>query len=222
MRGRVDESGRLNFPTPAEQRISSARVLTIKNVAMVAAIGITIYDAYVSYTGFQLLDLPNHAPLVLALLIFVTQLASGAIQQLGMDPFRGVGGSKIMDFAWRWALVSVYVIDIGSNALSFKVADFTTWSTLSQAPVSALGEILLRTGLGALLTFGDEILMRLVDRLAVGSRSNEISGRKSQIELAAAHRYLNSYQKRAFAMATESADRAALELSWLKQHGVDD
>ena len=124
----VTEDGRIRIPKPPQQRISKKRVELIKTGAIVAAVCLTCYDAFVSLQGFRMLGLPNHAPLVLALLILIVQLASGAIQQLGMNPFKGVGGSGLMDFFWKWVLASVYVIDVGSNAIAFGAGQyFSFW-----------------------------------------------------------------------------------------------
>ena len=112
---RTDDQGRV--PRPPVQRISNQRVQAIKALAGAGAIALTIFDARVSYDGFRMLALPPFVPLVLALLILSIQLASGSVQQLGMNPFQGVGGSVAVDFVWRWVLVGVYILDIGSNAI---------------------------------------------------------------------------------------------------------
>ncbi len=212
---------RIRIPKPPVQRISKSRVKLIKTGAIAAAVALTFYDAFVSYEGFRMLALPDHAPIVLAVLILVIQLASGSIQQLGMDPFHGVGGSGAMDFLWRWVLASVYVIDIGSNAIAFGVGQHLTTDALRGRPLDAMAQSLILLALSALLTFGDEILLRLVDRLVVGSRANDASAQKADIDTRAYNRYLKGYQERAIAQAERAGQSASVDFDWLKQGGTD-
>jgi hypothetical protein len=196
-------------------------VQLIKTGAIVAAICLTAYDAFVSYQGFKALSLPNHAPIVLALLILVVQLASGAIQQLGMNPFRGVGGSGLMDFMWIWVLASVYVIDVGSNAIAFGAGQyFSFWGVIRNPDNLAMGGVILM--LACLLTFGDEILLRLVDRLVVGARANDAAAQKAGIDTAAYTRYLKGYRQRAMAQADRAGQSASVDFDWLQQSGGPD
>jgi hypothetical protein len=188
-------------------------------VAQVGAVALTVFDAKVSYDGFRQLALPQYVPLVLALLILSIQLASGAVQQLGMNPFRGVGGSSAMDFLWRWVLISVYVIDIGSNAIAFGIGQRLTWTNLVSNPVEALTMPLVLLLLSCLLTFGDEILLRLVDRLDIGSKANEMAARKTGIDRNAYARYLRGYEKRAYEQADAAGNRASVDFGWLKHPG---
>jgi len=212
------QDDRLRIPKPPTQRVSKSRVKLIKTVAVVAAIALTIYDAYVSHQGFRRLGLPNQAPIVLALLILVVQLASGAIQQLGMNPFKGVGGSGPMDFVWTWVLASVYVIDVGSNAIAFGAGQyFSMWRFIRlDFDGIAMGFVLLV--LASLLTFGDEILLRLVDRIVVGSRANDASAQKADIDTKAYNRYLKGYEQRAIANADRAGQSATVDFDWLQQN----
>ena len=211
------QTRRARVPSPPTERISSGRVKLIKTVAIVAAVALTIFDAKISYDGFRQLDLPQYVPLVLAGLIFVIQLASGAIQQLGMSPFRGVGGSEVMDWFWRWCLISVYVIDIGSNAIAFGVGrEFTTVSLMTQ-PVESITITVVLVALACLLTFGDEILLRLVDRLDVGARANDMAAKKGGIDRRAYEQFLRQYEQRARAQATEAGRHAQVDFEWLHQ-----
>jgi len=212
------QDDQLRIPKPPTQRVSKSRVKLIKTVAVVAAVALTIYDAYVSYQGFRRLGLPNQAPIVLALLILVVQLASGAIQQLGMNPFKGVGGSGPMDFIWTWVLASVYVIDVGSNAIAFGAGQyFSMWRFIRlDFDGIAMGFVLL--ALASLLTFGDEILLRLVDRIVVGSRANDASAQKADIDTKAYNRYLKGYEQRAIANADRAGQSATVDFDWLQQN----
>lgn len=206
------------IPSPPGQRASNSRISLIKFVAIVAAVALTVFDAKVSWDGFGMMTLPEYVPLVLALLIFVVQLCSGAVQQLGMNPFYGVGGSPLMDFIWRWVLVGVYVIDVGSNAIAFNVQSYLTWPALAFSPVEAITMAVVLLLLSALLTFGDEILLRLVDRLDLGSKANAAAARKLGIDQAAYDRYLKGYQARALAQADAAGEHAAVDFDWLKEN----
>lgn len=193
----------------------------IKTLAQIGAVALTIFDAKVSYDGFMALALPQYVPIVLALLILSIQLASGAVQQLGMNPFRGVGGSSVMDFFWRWVLVSVYVIDIGSNAIAFNISQYLVLQNILLNPVEALTMPIVLLLLACLLTFGDEILLRLVDRLDIGSKANEMAARKTGIDRDAYARYLQGYRQRAYTQADAAGERATIDFDWLRQQEDD-
>lgn len=205
------------IPTPPQQRAGNGRITIIKFIAVVGAVALTVFDAKVSWDGFRMMNLPQYVPLVLSLLIFVVQLCSGAVQQLGMNPFYGVGGSPLMDFIWRWVLVSVYVIDIGSNAIAFNVHAYLTMSAIMFAPVESITMAIVRILLAALLTFGDEILLRLVDRLDIGSKANAAAAQKLAIDQAAYGRYLKGYKSRALAQADYAGERASVDFDWLRE-----
>ncbi|HSP31469.1 MAG TPA: hypothetical protein VLO13_05590 [Halomonas sp.] len=208
----------VRIPRPPQQRVGNGRITLIKFVAVVGAVAMTVFDSKVSWDGFRMMTLPEFVPLVLALLIFVVQLASGAVQQLGMNPFYGVGGSPLMDFLWRWVLIGVYVIDIGSNAIAFGVATYLTPIRVLRSPVDSLTMALVLLLLSALLTFGDEILLRLVDRLDLGSKANAAAARKMTIDQDAYNRYLKGYKARALAQADVAGEHAAIDFDWLKEN----
>ena len=211
--GRTDEQGRV--PRPPVQRISDKRVQMIKALAGAGAIALTAFDAKVSYDGFRMLALPQFVPMVLALLILSIQLASGSVQQLGMNPFQGVGGSVAVDFVWRWVLVGVYVLDIGSNAIAFGVGQHLNMASIQADPIAAFTMPLVLLLLSALLTFGDEILLRLVDRLDIGSRANKMAALKGSIDQRAYAKYLQGYQQRALDHADKAGSRATVDFDWL-------
>jgi hypothetical protein len=211
--GRTDDQGRV--PRPPVQRISDKRVQMIKALAGAGAIALTIFDAKVSYDGFRMLALPQYVPMVLALLILAIQLASGSVQQLGMNPFQGVGGSVAVDFVWRWVLIGVYVLDIGSNAIAFGVGQHLSWGNIQANPIGAFTMPLVLLLLSCLLTFGDEILLRLVDRLDVGARANRMAAIKGRIDQDAYAKYLQGYQQRALDHADKAGSRATVDFDWL-------
>ena len=207
----------VRIPNPPQQRAGHGRINFIKFVAIVAAVALTVFDAKVSWDGFKLMSLPEFVPLVLALLIFVVQLCSGAVQQLGMNPFYGVGGSPMMDFIWRWVLIGVYVIDVGSNAIAFGVPTYLSPLRAMRSPVDSLTMAVVLLLLSALLTFGDEILLRLVDRLDLGSKANAAAARKVAIDQDAYNRYLKGYKTRALAQADAAGEHAAIDFDWMKE-----
>ncbi|MGB5972700.1 MAG: hypothetical protein WBG38_05250 [Nodosilinea sp.] len=206
------------IPKPPTQRASNSRIGIIKFVAIVAAVALTVFDAKVSWDGFRMMALPEYVPLVISLLIFVVQLSSGAVQQLGMNPFYGVGGSPLMDFVWRWVLIGVYAIDIGSNAVAFNVQSYLAWGAVLTAPVESLTMAVVRLLLAALLTFGDEILLRLVDRLELGSKANAAAAHKLAIDQRAYDCYLRGYQARALAQAAAAGEHATVDFDWLREN----
>jgi hypothetical protein len=210
-------SNAMSIPKPPQQRAGHGRITLIKFVAIVAAVALTVFDAKVSWDGFKLMTLPEFVPLVLALLIFVVQLCSGAVQQLGMNPFYGVGGSPLMDFIWRWVLIGVYVIDVGSNAIAFGVPTYLTPLRAMRSPVDSLTMAVVLLLLSALLTFGDEILLRLVDRLDLGSKANAAAARKVAIDQDAYNRYLKGYKASALAQAEAAGEQAAIDFEWMKE-----
>jgi Na+-transporting methylmalonyl-CoA/oxaloacetate decarboxylase gamma subunit len=210
-------SNAMSIPKPPQQRAGHGRITLIKFVAIVAAVALTVFDAKVSWDGFKLMSLPEFVPLVLALLIFVVQLCSGAVQQLGMNPFYGVGGSPLMDFIWRWVLVGVYAIDVGSNAIAFGVPTYLTPLRAMRSPVDSLTMAVVLLLLSALLTFGDEILLRLVDRLDLGSKANAAAARKVAIDQDAYNRYLKGYKASALAQADAAGEQAAIDFDWMKE-----
>jgi hypothetical protein len=208
----------VKIPRPPQQRVGNGRIKFVKFLAVVGAVALTVFDAKVSLDGFRMLTLPQYVPIVLALLIFVVQLCSGAVQQLGMNPFYGVGGSTLMDFVWRWVLVGVYVIDVGSNAIAFNVQQYLTVGAFMLAPVESFTMAIVLLLLSALLTFGDEILLRLVDRLDLGSKANAAAARKLAIDQAAYIRYLKGYEAKALAQADAAGEQSTIDFDWLREN----
>jgi hypothetical protein len=207
-------SSSLKIPRPGAQRISQSRVQLILTLAQVGALALVVFDAYISYRGFTMMALPSHVPYALAGLILVTQLGTGAIQQLGMNPFAGVGGSVALDFVWRWVLISVYALDVGSNAIAFGAAGYLNPWAVMAAPAGNLTMGLVVLLLALLLTFGDEILLRLADRLAVGARANAAAAKIAGIQQKAYDRHLRRYEQQALADADSA--QPAIEYDWLQ------
>lgn len=206
------------LPKPPAQRIGRTRVKLIIYASVAAAVALTVFDAKVSYDGFKSLSLAEYVPIVLAGLIFLVQLCAGALQQLGMNPFYGVGGSPLLDFVWRWVLAGVYVLDVGSNAIAFNMQRYLTIQALRSAPVDSITMAVILLLLACLLTFGDEILLRLVDRLLFGSKANEVSAMKLAIDVEAYNRFLAGYKANAIAKADAAAEHAVINYEWLRDN----
>jgi hypothetical protein len=136
-----------------------------------------------------------------------------------MNPFRGVGGSGVMDFMWTWVLISVYVIDVGSNAIAFGAGQYLGWTNIQNPDNLAMGGIIIMLSL--LLTFGDEILLRLVDRILVGSRANAAASQKWAVDSTAYEKYLKGYKTRAISQAERAGENASISFDWLEQGGAN-
>lgn len=202
------------IPRPAAQRISPQRVQLILGLALAGSVALVAFDAWISLQGFRMMTLPQYVPMALAGLILITQLATGALQQIGMNPFGGVGGSTGLDFVWRWVLIGVYALDIGSNAIAFGAANYLSLRALRSAPMGSITMALVLLLLALLLTFGDEILLRLADRLVVGARANAAAAKIAAIQQRAYQEHLKQYE--AWAMTDAQQQRPHVDYSWLK------
>lgn len=208
----------VNVPKPPRQRVSRVRVSLIIYLAVIAAVALTVFDAKISLDGFRLMSLPQYVPIVLASLIFIVQLNAGAIQQLGMNPFYGVGGSPMLDFIWRWVLAGIYVIDVGSNAIAFRIQQYLTFQALRFDPVGSITMAIVMFVLALLLTFGDELLLRMAERLDQGAKANAAAARKMSIDQTAYNRYLVGYQTKALEQADIAGEHATIDFKWLKEN----
>lgn len=205
------------FPQPLKPRASKTRITLIIFLTVIVAVLLTIYDAKTSYDGFSMMPLPKYTPIVLAILIFVVQLNVGALQTLGMNPFHGVGGSPFLDFLYIWIISAVYIIDVGSNAIAFNIQQFLTWQALRTDPIGSITMAIVMFVLALLLTFGDEILLRKVERLEQGSKSNAASLKKFKIDQKSYNRYLKQYEVKALEQADTAGENAVVEHKWLKE-----
>lgn len=206
-----------NYPQPLRPRASKTRITLIVFLTVVVAIVMTIYDAKTSYDGFAKMPLPQYTPLVLATLIFVVQLNVGALQTLGMNPFHGIGGSPMLDFFYIWLVSGVYIIDVGSNCIAFNIQQYLTWAALRSDPVGSITMAIVMFVLALLLTFGDELLLRKVERLSQGAAPNSAAVRMHSINQRAYNRYLSKYETKAIEQADNAGDNAIVEHKWLKE-----
>lgn len=205
------------FPHPVKPRASNTRITAIIFLTVVVALLMTCVDAWTSYDGFKALPLPKYIPLILATLIFVVQLNVGALQTLGLNPFHGIGGNPTLDFFYIWLVSAIYIIDVGSNAIAFNIQTYLTWGALRTDPVGNITMAIVMFVCALLLTFGDELLLRKVERLDFGSKANAAAIRKYKIEQRAYGRFLNGYESTAIAQAETAGESAVVQHKWLKE-----
>ena len=176
-------------PTVAQWRLELIRL-----VVLLTAFVLIVYDAYVSYLGFLKLDIGDHAPIIFCVLIFVVQLGVGILHASGEDfsDVKGDSGTDWLNGAWVSVLWILYGVDIVSNAIEFGF--FSRFSTPLLDPWEQVGGALLIVGMAVGLTFADETLMRLYDRVNVAAKRNHVLSRRYRINIQAHHRYLATAQ----------------------------
>ena len=160
------------------------------------SIALVLYDSYVSYLGFVKLGLDGHGPFIFAGLIFVTQMGVGLLHALGED-FRDMKADSDTEFlnnAWSWVLMIIYGTDIASNAFEFGLFDYLA-QTLP-APVEGIGGALLVLGLATLLCFGDEILLRIYDKINVARAKNVAYAKRHGVAIQVNRKYLSAMKER--------------------------
>lgn len=187
-------------PVVAQWRLELVRLLVL-----IAAFCLIVYDAYVSYRGFQKIRIGEHAPIIFSLLIFVVQLGVGILHALG-DDFGDIVTSRSDSWEnkiWGYFLVVIYAIDTLSNVIEFGF--FSRFSTPLIDPVEQIGGALLIIGLGFGLTFADETLLRLYDRVDIAVRRNNIFSRRYKMTVDAHNRYIST----ARSLALEKAELQA-------------
>jgi hypothetical protein len=172
-----------NF-TPAAQQW---RIDTTTTVILASAAGLILYDSWVSYNGFEKLGIGYQSSIVFAVLIAVVQLGVGANHVVGGSfSIKGDNGDDLIDTIFSVGIRSIYIIDIASNAVEFGIGKALKLSNLQADPANALGVAAIFAGLAFLLSFGDDMLLRLNDRIAAGSTLNRIRS-KYFYQNAAAH-----------------------------------
>ncbi|MEM8806841.1 MAG: hypothetical protein AAGF01_12510 [Cyanobacteria bacterium P01_G01_bin.38] len=173
------------------------RADTVRLIVLGAALALIIYDAKVSYDGFQKLELGDtHAPLIFAAMIFVTQLGVGLLHALGED-FRDVKAGSDTGFLnsiWGWVLMIIYGVDVASNAVHFGV--FGKFGSAPATPVESLGAAGLILGMSVLLTFGDEVLLRVHDKIAIACAKNRVYAKRHGVAVAAHNAYIAATRER--------------------------
>lgn len=157
---------------------------------------LVVYDAFVSFRGFQKLGLEGHGPFIFAGLIFVTQLGVGLLHALGED-FRDLKAGSYTQFlnnVWSWVLLIIYGTDIASNAFEFGL--FSYLLQVPARPVEGIGGALLVSGLAVLLCFGDEILLRIYDKLNTARARNAAYAKHHGVAIRVNKKYLEAMESR--------------------------
>ena len=178
-------------------KVTQWRLDTTLSFVIGIAISLVLYDAYVSYMGFQKLGLEGHGPFIFAGLIFVTQMGVGLLHALGED-FRDVKAGSDTEFlnnVWAWVLFIIYGVDIASNSLEFGLMEYL--GRVIPAPVEGIGGVLLVLALATLLCFGDEILLRIFDKINVARAKNRAYARHHNVAIKASDTYLKMMEERA-------------------------
>lgn len=187
-------------PVVAQWRLELVRLLVL-----IAAFCLVAYDAYVSYRGFRRMAIGDHAPIIFSILIFVVQLGVGILHALG-DDFGDIVTGRSDSWEnriWVYFLVVIYGIDTLSNVIEFGF--FTRFSTPLIDPVERFGGALMILGLGFGLTFADETLLRLYDRVDIAVRRNNIFARRYRMIVDSHNRYIST----ARSLALEKAELQA-------------
>ena len=176
-------------------------------IVLGTATALVVYDAWVSYQGFQQLGLGDHAPAVFAGLIFTTQMGVGLLHAVGED-FRSIkahSDTQIIDSAWSWVLVIIYGVDIASNAVEFGF--ISKLASIRQTPVESLGSAALVLGMSVMLCFGDEILLRIYDKLSLAAKKNRLFSRRHGINVRAHQQHLYVLEDQAVQAASAAAGK---------------
>ena len=185
--------------------VSQWRVSSVSKLVLFSAFALIAYDAYVSYQGFNQLQDNTHMPIIFAIFVFVTQLAIGVLHALGhsVDKIKSASGDDLLDDAWSGTLRMVYGVDIMSNAAEFGILE--GWTTVMQRPVDQIGTVICIACLSILLTFADEILLRLYDQIAIASDKNNVFAKKHRLTVKAHDKYLKTAESIAVAKAEKQA-----------------
>ena len=193
---------------PSRPSVSQWRVLLVCNMVLAAAISAVIYDAYVSYDGFVKMGLPGHAPFIFAGMIFVTQLGIGVLHGIGANftKISADSGDTFLDDAWIQILVALYGIDLFSNGVSFGLLE-GGWQSFVDRPIDRTGNALLVILFAVVLTLGDEILLRIYDKIMKVAIENGIISTKYGIYTKAHKKYLRKVQQQVFEAAERKAEQ---------------
>jgi hypothetical protein len=190
-------------------------VLTLGGFAAIAA------DCWMSWEGFRTLPIDWWVSATLTSIVAVSQLGSGTIQALGGDPFKGIGGSTNGDGMWGMTLRGLYGLDIFSNFAGFGGTSHLSIGALLTDPMGAIGLVLWNGVLAILLAFGDEILFRLRDRIAIGAQKNQQLAKLREIQVTAHDQALNEFRTRAMAQARTAGQRANINFDWVEEDSTD-
>lgn len=197
-------------------RVSPERVTVILLCLTVAGFAAIAADGWMSWEGFSTLPISWWVAVTLTVIVAAAQLGSGIIQSLGGDPFSGVGGSASGDGLWGLTLRGLYGLDIFSNFAGFGGTKYLSLDLIWADPMGTIGLILWNFVLAVLLAFGDEILFRLRDRIAIGAQKNQQLAKLRGIQVKAHNQVLRHYEARAMAQAEAAGQNMNVNFEWLE------
>lgn len=212
-RGNRNSSTRSNrrITSPAAPRASQFRVNAATFICLAAAVALLVVDAHSSYEGLKSMErYTMFWCLVFTAMIVTVQFSVGTLQCLGIDVFGGVsGGNDLWENFFRLTIGGMYLFDIYTNAWNFGAFDAVgwmpwTWPSMIFPVFTAL-----------IVTFADEMFLRITERLRQGSRANAISSRYSNTEFKAYSEYLDSMEKNAVKDAKEKGEKATVDYDWM-------
>ena len=184
----------------APPKVSPERVRLVVMLLTIGGFVAIAADCWMSWEGFRTMPIDWWIAAALTAIVAISQLGSGVIQAMGGDPFKGVGGSVSGDGAWGLTLRALYGLDIFSNFSGFGGAEQFSFRTLW----------------AVLLAFGDEILFRIRDRVAIGSQANQQLAKLRQIQLDAHNVTLRYYRQRAMQQAQAAGEKMSVNFDFLE------
>jgi hypothetical protein len=202
--------------TTTPPRVSPERVNVVLMCLTVAGFAAIAADGWMSWQGFKTLPIDWWVAVTLTTIVAASQLGSGVIQALGGDPFKGVGGSAGGDGWWGITLRGLYGLDIFSNFAGFGGTQYLNVGVIWADPMGAIGLVLWNLVLAVLLAFGDEILFRLRDRIAIGAQRNQQLAKLRGIQVSAHNKVLEQYRKRAMEQAETAGAKMNVAFDWLE------
>lgn len=172
-------------------------------------VGMITADIFMSWVGFETLNIGLIPSISLTGFIAVTQIGAASIQALGGSPRQGIGGNSGTDVIWKWVLPLAYLVDFTSNFFGF--GGFPHLMRVLVAPLDALGMIATHAFLAALLCFGDEVCFRLRYQLAPAAEVNRLTAQRRNAQYRANRRALDRYSERLMDRADEIGDDMPLD-----------
>ncbi|HEY9760915.1 MAG TPA: hypothetical protein V6D07_00230 [Trichocoleus sp.] len=201
-------------PRVSPERVQGAiALLTVGAFVLIAA------DCWMSWVGFSQLPVDWWIAASLTGLIAITQIGAGVIQSIGGDPFKDIGGSAQGDGGWGIILRGLYLIDIFSNFAGFGGVQYLNINQLMADPLGVIGLVLWNGVLAILLAFGDEILFRIRDRIAIGAAVNGQLAKLRSIQVETHNLVLQAYRERAIAYARTLGEKLPISFDWLEGKG---
>ena len=200
----------------APPKVSPERVRLVVMLLTIGGFVAIAADCWMSWEGFRTMPIDWWIAAALTAIVAISQLGSGVIQAMGGDPFKGVGGSVSGDGAWGLTLRALYGLDIFSNFSGFGGTMHLSFQLLWADPLGTLGLVLWNLVLAVLLAFGDEILFRLRDRIAIGAQKNQQLAKIRAINVRAHNVALDQYRNRAMEQARQVGQNLNVRFDWLK------